>query len=215
MNKSHLLTFVFGSVLAFTACGPKDGDLVKEIEINNREYQNVEYSPKSESDLCDLLNMDIVQSYFPEAKNVERKNMGISRFGLNNTGCKILWLPSEDIAGKSSGKYQHFMPKGVIELRYNGNPNPETIDDFAEKSLNVRIKPMYDTTGIGSEMDDSYTYVSGVGSIGIWNDGTSSLTFALGENHVFSVSVRYPIAPNKRLELAKKLSQSIIDQVDK
>lgn len=213
MNKSFTWVVLLLGAMAIIGCGPSEGDAVEQIEIDNSDYQEVSFSVQNENELCDLIDTEILQSYFPEAKDLGRNELGISQYGINNAGCRVTWAPNEVISGRQSGNYYHFITNGMIELRYNGNPSPETIDDFAEKSLNVRIKPTYDTSGIGSEIDESYTYVSGLGSIGIWNDGSSTLTFALGENHMFSVSVKYPLEPTKRLELAKKLSKSIIDQV--
>lgn len=201
----------------FLACGAgtgaKEGDQVNKSSISEDDFSKAYYEITEEEDLCNLVNMAVLTKHFPAAENYFTKGLGLSQYGINNGGCAISWKPEESIGRTRAGKYFHLSPQASIEIKYNVNPDTSMIDEFASRALNHKMNPEYKKGPDSLGLDNKYFKVDNVGSFAIWNNGSSSLEFAVGEDVLFSIVVKYPKPNEERKAIAKEIGQSIIENI--
>jgi hypothetical protein len=203
-------TFLLLSLLVFLSCAQdQEGKIVTDVDFPEGQYEDFDFSVTDEKDLCQSIDQEVLKKHFPDAANFNLNPVGLSRYGSNNGGCRLAWTPSENVSRKKSGNYFHASSEGSIELKFNKNAKPDHIERFAQRSLNQKVKPPENNEYI-NELDFDYLKVNGVGSFAVWNDGTSTLEFAMGDNYLFAISVKYPRAPEERLQIAKDIALAFI-----
>lgn len=209
------MKYAFGMLvfaLLFGSCAQdREGKLVKEVDFPEGEYPDYDFSVGEEKELCDLLDKSLIQKHFEGADNFTSTGLRLSQYGSNNGGCRLAWTPEKSISRQKVGNYFHASSEGSIELKFNKNAKPGNIERFAQRSLTQKVKPPKDNEYI-NELDFDYYKVNGVGSYAVWNDGTSTLEFAIGDNHLYSLSVKYPLPAEERKNIAKELAQAFISQ---
>ncbi|SRR6056297_162368 len=198
------------SLLWLGCASDQEGKLVKEVDFETGEYPNYDFSYGEETDLCDLIDKSIVKKHFDGASSFNSTSLRLSQYGANNGGCRLSWIPSESISRKKVENYFHASTEGSIELKFNKNAKPDNIERFSQRSLNQKVQPPKDNEYI-NELDFDYFKVNGVGSYAVWNDGTSTLDFAVGDNHLYSLSVKYPLPSAERKEIAIDLAKAFIE----
>lgn len=202
--------FIVLSLLAFLACAQdKEGKVVTDVDFPEGQYEDFDFSVAEEEELCQLVDRNVLQKHFPDAANFKSNPVGLSKYGTNNGGCRLAWTPSETISRKKSGNYFHASSEGSVEIKFNKNTKPGSIERFAQRSLSQKVKPPKDNEYV-NELDFDYLRVNGVGSFAVWNDGTSTLEFAMGDNYLFAISVKYPKTSEERLQIAKDIALAFI-----
>ena len=205
----HALVLLLLSILGMGCAQDKEGELIKEVDFPTGEYPDYNYSYGEETELCDLIDRSIIQKHFDDAQSFSSTSLRLSQYGANNGGCRLSWTPTESISRKKVGTYFHASSEGSIELKFNKNAKPDNIERFSQRSLNQKVQPPKDNEYI-NELDFNYFRVNDVGSFAVWNDGTSTLDFAVGDNHLYALSVKYPLPSEERKKIAKELAQAFI-----
>lgn len=216
MNTNYAVSLL-GFILLLFACDEKptssEGDVMKETTISADDFEGTFYEITAEEDLCDLVNIAVLTKHFPGAENYHTKGVGLSQYGMNNGGCAISWSPKEDIGRQQADNYYHISPRASVEIKYNVNPDTSRIDKFAHQALDRKMNPEYKKGPDSLELDSKYYKVDNVGSFAIWNDGSSSLEFAVGEDMLFTVVIKYPKPSEERKAIAKDIAQSVIENM--
>jgi len=196
--------------LVFGGCAQDgEGKLVKEVDFPEGEYSDYDYTYQAETDLCDDIDRSLLKKFFPDARDFTSTSLKLAQYGSNNGGCRLSWTPDKSISRKKVGNYFHASSEGSIELKFNKNAKPGNIERFAQRSLTQKVTPPKDNQYV-NELDFDYYKVNGVGSFAVWNDGSSTLEFAVGDNHLYSLSVKYPLPSEERKNIAKELAQNFI-----
>ncbi|NBB89216.1 MAG: hypothetical protein GVX96_05470 [Bacteroidetes bacterium] len=203
--------FLAMSLLVLSCADNGEGELVTEVDFPEGQYPDYSFSFEEETELCDKLDRKVLQNFFPDANEFKSTSLTLSRYGMNNGGCRLSWVPSESIGRTKVGDYFHASSEGSIEIKFNKNTKPESMERFAQRSMTQKVKPPEDSEFV-NELDFDYYRVNGVGSYAVWNNGSSTLEFAVGDNHIFSLSVKYPLPAEERREIAKALAQAFIAQ---
>ena len=203
--------FLAMSFLAFSCAENGEGELIKEVDFPEGEYPEYSFSFEEETELCDKLDRTVIQNFFPDAKDFNSTSLTLSRYGMNNGGCRLSWIPSKSIGRTKVGDYFHASSEGSVEIKFNKNTRPESMERFAQRSLTQKVTPPKDNEFV-NELDFDYFKVNGVGSFAVWNSGSSTLEFAVGDNYIFSLSVKYPLPADERREIAKALAKAFITQ---
>ena len=211
--KYNLFTLLFlAFIFIIHSCSDEaeEGSIVTEPNIKKDQFEDFYYEISEEEDLCNLIDIGVLTKYFPGAESYSTNGLGLSQFGNNNGGCALSWTPEEDIRQERGGKYFHISPKGTIEVKYNVNPDTSIIDGFAYRPLKTKMNPGYQKGPDSLGLDSKYYKVDNVGSFAIWNDGSSSLSFAMGEDVLFTIVVKYPLSSEERKNIAKDLGQALV-----
>lgn len=212
--KTNIFLFLSAFAILFVSCaedkGPKEGELITDSYISEDEFKDFYFEISDEEELCKLIDMNVLTKHFPGAETYSTKGLGLSQYGMNNGGCSLSWVAEENIMRQKAGNYYHISSRGTVDVKYNVNPDTSYIDGFAHRPLKTKMNPEYKKGPDSLGLDSKYYKVDNVGSFAIWNDGSSSLAFALGEDVLFTIVIKYPKPNEERKEIARELAQALI-----